>query len=140
MRMKSEPARTTELNIEWVNILKVLPFVFYRNGISEPCTILKLGHVPSEYSSSASVQTAHKHVLVVWLLLLWHKRYWFRLCSKTAFAVPAEPWSRRTPVRWPCLRLWPVSLPERKAAAGRLRYPPQRKKRHQLHRGLCHFA
>ena len=69
--IEPKPARAPTFKIEWINILKMLPLIDWygcadiERGILEGSAILQSSNIATQHAGSASVQTAHKDVLVV---------------------------------------------------------------------------
>src|SRR5205814_84152 len=63
---------------KWINILKMFPLIYrygcadVEGGILEAITIFQSSNVPAEHAGSTAVQTAHKDVLAVPFMFLWH--------------------------------------------------------------------
>jgi len=77
-RIEPKPAGTTAFKVKWINILKMFPLIYrygcadVEGGILEASTIFQSSNVPAEHAGSTAVQTAHKDVLAVPFMFLWH--------------------------------------------------------------------
>src|SRR6266487_3729908 len=74
-RIESEPASTTILSIDWVDILEVLTLVLEHASILETGAVLQFCNIATKNTGSASVQAAHEHILAVTFILVLHSRY-----------------------------------------------------------------
>ena len=75
-RIESELPRTAVLKREWVNILQLLAFddINRSRSILETGAAFQPGNIAAEDGGSASLQTAHEHILVVTFIVARHNR------------------------------------------------------------------